>query len=300
MKFLSIFFFLVLFIPIKPFAQELNCNVTVVSPRVEATEKRIYDNMRKTIMEFMRNTVWTNDKFEPNERIECNVYITIEERVGTDKFRGNLQVQCVRPIFNSSYNSPIFNYLDKDLVFEYIEHQQIEYTPGSFSNNLSAILAFYSFIFIGLDYDSYGKLAGTPYLDKAQEIVNQAQGTEYPGWEAFTTKKNNRYWLINQLLDNPFRPMREVIYEYHRLGLDLMYEEPDKGRATISEALQDLRKVHRDEPNSFLMQVFFDAKREEIIKIFMEGTSSEKEDLLTLVKEIDAANSSKYSDKIKP
>jgi hypothetical protein len=279
--------------------QELNCNVTVVTDQLTTTDKRIYDNMREEITDFMRTTKWTEEEFLPFEKIECNLYITITERVSTDKFKATMQVQSVRPVFETSYNSTIFNFLDKDFSFEYIEFQPIEYTPSTFTNNLSSVLSFYAYMIIGLDFDTYSKQGGTKYLQKAQDIVNQAQGKDYLGWESNSTKKNNRYWLSSQYLSSSFQPLRQCMYSYHRLGMDKMAKTKEAARKVISESLQLLKDVNRDEQNSFWLQLFFTAKRDEIIKIYSDAAPAEISDLKALVNELDASNSSKYSDKLK-
>lgn len=279
--------------------QELNCNINVITPRIEETDKHLYDNMRQNITEFQKGRKWTEDEFLPVERIECSFYITIQQRTSTDRFKAQLQVTSVRPVFASSYNSAMLNHLDKKFTFDFIEFQPVEFIEGSFISNLSAVLAFYTYIILGLDYDSYSKYGGTAFYEKARGIVSQAQGKEFLGWDAMDSKKNNRFWLVDQLLDQRFRPFRECLYEYHRLGLDKMSSEPESARNQIMDALKKLKRVHRDEPNSFLLQTFFTAKREEIIKIFADGTSSEKNELLDLINEIDVANASKYREKLK-
>ncbi|MEA3495811.1 MAG: DUF4835 family protein [Bacteroidota bacterium] len=280
-------------------SQELNCNVTVVSKQIQSTDKHVYDNMREGIMEFMKGQVWTEDKYKPVERIECNYYIKIDDRPQTDKFKGNIQVQSVRPAFGTNYNSTVLNVLDKKITFDYVEFATIDFNEGSFTSNLASILSYYAYIILGLDYDSFSKYGGTPYYQKAQEIVNQAQGKGYEGWDAFSTEKNNRYWLVNQLLDPRFKPLREAIYIYHRNGLDKMTKEKEASRHAIGESLQLLKKVHRDEPDSYLLRQFLTSKRNEIIKIYSNATATEIDELKSLMKEIDPANYSKYSEKLK-
>ena len=280
-------------------AQELNCNVTVVTDQVSTTNKRIYDNMKEEITDFMRTTKWTDEEFLPFEKIECNLYINIVDPISIDKFRATIQVQSVRPVYETSYNSTIFNYLDKDFTFEYIEFQPIQYTSGSFTTNLTSVLAFYAYMIIGLDFDTYSKFGGTKYLQKAQDIVNSAQGKDYPGWESNSTKKNNRYWLVSQYLSSPFQPLRTCMYNYHRFGMDKMSKTKETARKVVTDALILLKDVNHEEHNSFWLQLFFTAKRDEIIKIYSEATPAEVTDLKTLVNELDASNSSKYTDKLK-
>ncbi|MBL6963273.1 MAG: DUF4835 family protein [Bacteroidetes bacterium] len=292
-------FFLLILFSVQLFSQELNVNVNVISPRVQSTDKHVYDNMRDGINEFLRTTVWTEDEFQANERIECSFHITISDRISTDRFKGKLQVSSVRPIFNTSINSPLFNFQDDNFVFDYVEYEKIEFVEGSFTSNLAAVLSFYIYYILGLDYDSYSRLGGSEYFKKAQSIVNIAQGKDYPGWDNFTTKKNNRFWLIDQTLDNIHKPLREINYSYHRLGLDIMYVEKETGRNVILEALEKLKKIYRDEPSSFLLSVYLSTKRSEIINIFTGATTAEKETMIDLAKEIDAAKSSDYSEKLK-
>lgn len=281
------------------FAQELNCNITVHDKQIESTNKHVFENMRKDVMEFMRNNNWTEITFLPEERIECNFYITIESTPSADKFEATIQVSSVRPIYGTNYNSPMMNHRDKDFTFEYVEFQKIEFQEGSFQSNLSSVLAYYAYMILGFDFDSYSKFGGTPYFLKAQEIVQQAQGKAPGGWDGFSTDKNNRYWLVDQLLDTRFKPLREAIYRYHRLGLDKLATEPDEARHEILDSLTKLKSIEKDEPNSYLLRVFLGAKRDEIIKIFKKATETEKQELLTLMKVIDGANVSKYSDGLK-
>lgn len=289
-----LFFVLFLFFSFVSAAGELSCNVTINTVSIQTTNKQVYESMRKSITEFLNNTKWTDDEFQNNEKIECNFYITINDNPTVNKYMATIQVQSARPVYNSSYNSSLFTHIDKDFAFEYIEFQAIEYTEGTVTSNLASVLAYYAFIVIGMDYDSYSKFGGTKYYQKAQEIVNQAQGREYNGWDAMNTEKNNRYWLVSQLLDKQFQPLRETIYQYHRLGLDIMYEKQEEGRNVITEALLVLRKVNKDEPGSFLMQVFFNSKRDEISKIYSNASPTEIDQIKELVKELDPSNSSKY------
>lgn len=279
--------------------QELNCNVTVHDKQVQSTNKHVFDNMREGIMEFMKNKSWTTDKFLAEERIESNYYFTINQVVTADVYEADIQISSVRPVYGTNYNSPMLNIKDAGFKFEYVEFQTIEFTEGSFSSELSSLLAYYAYIILGLDYDSYSKMGGTKYYQKAQEIVNQAQGRSSSGWDGSNMDKDNKYWLVNQLLDPTFKPLREAIYDYHRLGMDKLATEPDEARQKITEALLSLKKVHRDEPSSFLMQIFLTAKRDEIIKIYSKATQSEKDEILALMKEIDGSNYSKYSDGFK-
>lgn len=273
-------------------SQELNCKVQVLSQAVAGTDKSIFETLQTAIYEFMNNRKWTTESFKLEERIDCNILINITER-SADEFRGTLQIQSRRPIFKTSYNSVLLNYNDNDIAFRYLENQPLEFVENSNLSNLTSILAYYAYLVIGLDYDTFAPQGGTTYLQKALAIVNNAQGTDYTGWKAFDSDKN-RYWIINNMLDATFIPLRNAMYNYHRMGLDVMATNKETGRTAILESLEPLKKVHQTKPLSFSMQVFFNAKSDEIINIFSGAFSDEKSRIMNLVNEIDPTNSNKY------
>lgn len=274
-------------------AQELNCKVQVLSQQVQGTDKRIFTTLQTAIYEFMNNRKWTNDNFKNDEKIECSILINVTERPSVDEFKATIQVQSTRPIYKTSYNSTVLNFNDQDFQFKYLESQPMDFQDNMFISNLTSVLAFYAYMIIGMDYDTFSLNGGTPYLQKALLIVNNAQNTSEPGWRAFESNKN-RYWLINNMLDAPFVGIRECMYNYHRNGLDKMVESKDAARAAILENLLTLRKVHQTRPLSFSMQVFFNAKSDEIINIFKGGFADEKSKIITLLNDIDPTNSNKY------
>lgn len=275
------------------FAQELNCKVQVLSQQIQGTDKRVFTTLQTAIFEFMNNKKWTNDQFKLDERIDCSILINVTERPSTDQFVATIQVQSRRPVYKSSYNSVLLNYNDNDFQFTYLENQPLEFNENQFTTNLTSVLGFYAYLIIGMDYDTFSMNGGTTYLQKAQNIVNQAQNTSETGWRAFESNKN-RYWLINNMLDAPFINIRECMYNYHRKGLDEMVSNKEGGRANILEALESLRKVHQARPLSFAMQIFFNAKSDEIINIFSGAFSDEKSKVVTLLNDIDPTNSNKY------
>jgi len=275
-------------------AQELNCQVSVLTPQLQETNKQIYETMQSQIREFMNSRKWTGDNFENNERIECSITLTINERVNTDNFKATLQVQSRRPVYKSSYNSPMINHQDQEFNFRYVQDQILEFDENSIGTNLTAGLAYYAYIIIGLDYDSYSPDGGTPYFLKAQTIVSNAQQLNERGWKAFENQ-HNRFWLVENLLNGQFRPMRTCIYKYHRLGFDKMSTDIDGARATVFEALKSLRPVYDNKPGSFLMQFFFTAKSDEIVSLFKEGTPEEKTQVMQLLNLIDPGNIAKYN-----
>ncbi|MDD3875979.1 MAG: DUF4835 family protein [Bacteroidales bacterium] len=275
------------------FAQELNCNISVSAPQVAGTDRAVYETLQRDLFEFMNARQWTNYKFTMDERIEVNILITIQERVSADEFKGNLQIQARRPVFKSSYNTTLLNHIDNDIHFRYVEQQPIEFADNTHTSNLTSILAFYAYIVLGLDFDSFALNGGAPFFDKAQTVVITAQNAPEKGWKAFESQRN-RYWLVENLLNTQYAPVRECLYKYHRLGLDLMHENIETGRAAIIESLELLQRVHRQRPGSYLMQVFFSAKSDEFVNIFSEAPAMDKPRVVNILREIDPTNTSKY------
>jgi hypothetical protein len=276
------------------FAQELNCQVQVLSQQIAGSDKRAFEALQTAIFEFMNNRKWTNETFKLEERIDCSILINLTDKVSSDEYKGTFQVQSRRPVFKSSYNSVLLNYNDNDFQFKYVENQPIEFNDNSFTGNLPAMLGYYAYLIIGLDYDSFSLNGGTPYLQKALSIVNTAQDASEPGWKAYENNKN-RYWMINNLMDASFVPLRECYYTYHRKGLDAMVDNKEAGRAVIAESIESLKKVHAAKPLSFNMQVFFNAKSDEIINIFSGAFTDEKAKIVNTLNEIDPTNSNKYA-----
>jgi hypothetical protein len=274
-------------------AQELNCQVQISTQQVSGTDKRVYDNLKTAIFEFMNNRKWTNETFKNNERIDCSILINITERVAVDEFNATLQIQSRRPVFNTSYNSVLLNYNDDNVHFKYSEAVPLDFQETTYSSNLTSVLAFYAYMVIGLDYDSFSPNGGTPYFQKALAITNNAQGSDEKGWKAFDGT-NNRYWMIYNMMDAPFIPLRECMYNYHRKGLDVMYQNPEAGRAVILESISSLTKVHNIKPLSISLKIFFNGKADEVINIFSAAKPEEKTSILNVLNLIDLTNSNKY------
>jgi hypothetical protein len=277
-------------------AQELKCNVQVNADQVQGTNKDIFKTLQKAITEFVNNRSWTNNVFSNEERIECNMLFKIATYSAPD-FTGTLQIQVRRPVFNSSYNSTLLNYLDQNIQFSYVEFQSLDFNESSFSSNLTSLLAYYSYVFIGIDYDTYSYKGGNEFFSKAEIIMNNAQNATETGWKPNDgTSNKNRYWLIQNILEDRYNPVREFLYKFHRLGLDIMAEKPSEGRDEIAEDLQLLQQVYRDKPDPYmlLLQIVFDAKSDEFINVFSESFPEEKTRVSTLLKEIDPSNSVKY------
>lgn len=273
-------------------AQELNCTVNILTPQIQG-EKRIFETLQKSIYEFMNNTRWTKDIIKIDERIECSMQITVSNR-SNDQFTATIQVQSRRPIFKSSYNSVLLNYIDENFNFTYVEYQPLEYNDNAYISNLTSILAFYAYMVIGWDYDSYSPNGGTPFFQKAIGVVNNAQNDQgAKGWRSFESQRN-RYWMVNNLIDPVFAPIRDCYYKYHRLGLDVMQQNINQGRASIIESLNLIQKVQRERPAAFNLQLFFNAKSDELINIFSGAPPDEKNKVVTILSEVDPSNSNKY------
>ncbi len=276
-------------------SQELNCNVKVNADQVPNVNKRIFETLEKAIYEFMNNTKWTDDVFKPEERIECNILITVNSAINNSEFMATIQVQSTRPVYNTAYNSTILNYNDKNFQFKYVEFQPLEFSNTTFLSNLTAVLAFYAYYIIAMDYETFSLKGGTPYFQKAQNIVNLAQNTPEPGWKAFDAPdQNNRYWIVENMLNQYFEPIRFCLYKYHRLGLDIMAQDPEKARKEIFEALKLLEKVFDQRPGNFQLQMFFNAKSQEIINIFSKADPNQKQEVVQLLSKINPQNASKY------
>jgi len=273
--------------------QEFRCNVSVSSSRVEGTYKQVFESMRTDIYEFMNNRKWSDNVFTTDERIECTIFIQITEQVSSDEFKGTMQVQLNRPVFNSSYDSPLLNIKDNDLQFRYVEFQPMEFDETSNSNPLTNILAYYANVLLGFDYDTYSPLGGSAYFQKARDIVNRSQNAREKGWRAFEGNFN-RFWLIENLTNKAYGPFRELLYRYHRLGLDMMAEKPDIGRSEIADALKNMQRVYRAKPDTYVNRIFFDAKSDELVNVFSKGSTDEKGRVMVILTECDPSNAGKY------
>ena len=273
--------------------QEFRCNVSVSSSRVEGTYKQIFESMRTDIYEFMNNRKWSGNVFNTDERIECTFFIQITDQISADEFKGTMQVQLNRPIFNSSYDSPVLNIKDNEVQFRYVEFQSMEFDENSNSNALTNILAYYANIILGFDYDTFSPLGGSAYFQKARDIVNRSQNAREKGWRAFEGNFN-RFWLVENLTNKAYGPFRELLYRYHRLGLDVMAEKPDIGRSEIADALKNMQRVYRSQPDTYINRIFFDAKSDELVNIFSKGNNDEKGRVMIVLTECDPSNSGKY------
>ena len=274
-------------------SQEFFCNVEVSSQQVQGSDRRIYETMRSAIYEFMNNRNWTNYNFKSNERIECSMLINVTERPSPDYFRCDMTLALRRPVYNSTYNTVLFNYIDKDIEIEYIENQPLDFSLGTFSSNLTSLLAYYAYVMLGLDFDSFMLNGGNPYYEAAQNIVSTAQNSDYTGWKSSENTKN-RFWLLENITNPSYVGFRRFLYEYHIKGLDVMYEFPEKGRQAILTSLDYLQKIKQSRPGLLFLQIIADSKRDELVNVFSEGLSTEKSTAVKILNEIDPANAMTY------
>lgn len=273
-------------------AQELNCNININSDLIQGTNKSVFTTLQKSMYEFINNRKWTEMTFTPEERIECTMNITVKKVEG-DNFTAEILVQSRRPVYNSSYTTTLFNFKDNDFTFTYKEFDQLEWNPSVITSNLTAVLSYYAYIIIGYDMDSFSRLGGTSAFQAAENIVNMAQGINLSGWKAFESPRN-RYALVSNLLDEAFKPFRNYFYEYHRLGLDMMVDNPANARAKIVEGLHVLRDVNRARPSAVVISSFLDAKTDELMNIFSKGTEKEKMLVVEILSDVDPAQTAKY------
>jgi hypothetical protein len=296
----SLRFILLLFLglPLLVASQELNCAVQVLTPQIQTSDRRIFETLQTSVMEFMNNRKWTTVDFLNQERIDCSITITINERLSGDEFRATIQVQARRPVFKTSYYSPLLNFNDQDFAFKYAEFQPLEFNDNIYQGNLTSTLAFYAYIILGLDYDSFSMLGGTPYFQKAFAVASAAQSAPEKGWKAFESSKN-RYWLGENLLNDFFKPVRETYYRYHRKAMDILTEKPDDARKEIKECIELVRRVANDRPNSFLLQLYFNTKADELVNVFSKAFPDEKTQVVNALNEIDPANTNRYQNILK-
>jgi len=279
------------------FSQELNCNVQVSAQKVQGSNRTVFENMQRDIYEFMNNTVWTNHVYSYAERIDCNMLININDQISADEFNGTIQIQLRRPVFNTTYNSTVLNFIDNSFRFRYVEFQPLEFDPSTHRSSLVSVLAYYTYIILGFDYDSFSPKGGTEYFRMAEKIVTNAQNAPEPGWKPYDGSRNrNRYWLVKNLLDDEYSGARQFIYEYNINGLDRMESRTSEARASMVESLRLIQEVYRRKPDPFmyLIQIIVDARSDELINIFSESFPEEKSRVVQILTEVDPANKAKY------
>ncbi|WP_300665927.1 DUF4835 family protein [Fluviicola sp.] len=282
----------------KGYSQELNCQVSIVTnvkTEVTSAEKELFDQIKQVVTDLMNNTKWTDEKFKVEERINCQMQLQINT-INNGNFTGSIQVQSSRPVYNGSYNTTLFNFQDDNLEFSYTRNSVLLYAENQYRDNLSSLLAFYAYYIIALDFDSFSLQGGTKYFQEAQQIVTNAQTSTSKGWKSNETGKKNRYWLVENALQQLFEPLRECYYEYHRLGMDHLYDKPDDAKKAIYTALEKLSKIAAARPNSINIINFAYCKLNELKNLYSLSKPEEKTQIVTVLKKIDPANSTKYEE----
>ncbi len=292
----SILSLLLLLAPQRGEAQELKCTVTVNGGKIAGTNRGIFTAMQKAIGEFMNSTRWTKHVYGEGERIECSLVITLSEQSGPDEYTGSMNLQSRRPVYNSSYKTPLLNLLDNKVQFTYRENEALEYSEVAHLGNLTSLLAYYAYIILGYDYDSFSPMGGTPYFELAKRVVDNAQSAQEKGWKAYEGDRRNRYWTVEYLLGDKYRKLRRASYTYHRQGLDVMEANPANGRRSIMQCLRAIQGVRRSKPDSELLplSIWLHAKRDELVNIFGGAEGPEKKQAHDLLVDIDHKETEAY------
>ncbi len=280
-------------------AQELQVKVTINSSQVEGTDKSVFENLQQTLEQWMNDKQWTELQFQQNERINVNFNITVQKYdKGNNRFTCTAMIQANRPVYNSAYTTTLYNNKDGDFNFDFVQFDQLNFMEENIDNQLTALMAYYAYLIIGLDLDSFGPMAGTEVLRRCMNLTNNAQDLGFPGWKAFEDSRN-RFAIINDYLDEAMKPFRQMQYDYYRKGLDEMSNNAERGRGNISEALELLKQAHQDKPLSLLPQIWTDYKRAELAKIYIgKGTQKEKEAVYNILFNLNASQSNAW-EKIK-
>ena len=265
-------------------AQELNCQVTFNTDQIEGTNKQVFETLQQAVSEYMNTTVFTNAQFAANEKIDCRMFFTIKE-YKDDTFTGDLQVQSTRPVYNSSYTTTLINFKDTKLEFAYRENEPLVYSVNNMESQLTAILNFYAFLFLAVDFDSFAPNGGEPYFERLQQIVQMAQSSGERGWKAFEDTKN-RSAVLSGFTDAATSGIRKLMYDYHRTGLDNMSVSVDKGRAAITESLSEIEKIYKTSPMSVILSMFKDAKFDELVNIYSKAPAEERSKVYNLLQPI--------------
>lgn len=282
-----------LIVPALGNAQELNCRVAIDFTQVTVTDPSIFDEMESDLSEFINNRKWTDDNFELEERINCNLLMTITAVPTVGVYEATVQIISSRPVYGTEYETVVLNFADRDWTFNYLPSRPINYNENSFVDNISSLLAYYAYVIIGMDYDTFGELSGAKYFEEAFRIVNNAQQSNYPGWQQLGSNRN-RYWLIENLRNPALEPVRNALYTYHRKGLDIYREEPDEARNVIAYALQNIQKANRTRPRSILTISFMDAKATELAHIYSEGSPTVRKKAYGILTSIDPSKTDRF------
>lgn len=286
--------FLVISMASPAFAQDLNARVTVLAPKLQNVNKKIFDDLATAMKDFLNGRKWCADAVAPQERFECTFVFNATSYDNAGNWAGELQVQSSRPVFNSSYTTPLLSVNDKDISFSYTQGQTIDYTDQTFTSNLSSIMAFYAYIIIGMDYDSFSRYGGSSYFSLAQNVVNLAQTSNYKGWKAFDNNNVSRYWLSQNLNDKAYMPLRSLMYDYHRQGLDIMADNAGKGMKVILGLVPTLAQIDRTRIGAMFPLVFYTAKSDEITSILQKADTRDRLQAMNQLLQADPGDGNKY------
>ena len=275
-------------------AQDFQCQLSINSTAISGSNRNKFNTLQQELYKFVNDRKWCQYTLKTNERIECAIMIVLTGAQG-DTYTGDMTVQLQRPVFNTNYKSPVLNMKDNDIKFTYEEGTPLEYSENQNLSNLTSLIAYYLNIFLGLDFDTFSLNGGDPYFSLAQGVVNACQSATELGWKSYENAQRNRYWLMENLSNPTYSKIHDFLYKYHRLGLDMMSESVDVGRASILDAIRDLQKVNSQKSNLYIVQVMVQAKADEIVNIFKEASTVEKTEVIRLMKQIDPANSAKYN-----
>ncbi|MEP7321486.1 MAG: DUF4835 family protein [Saprospiraceae bacterium] len=292
MKLLSIAFLLIL--GFKAYNQELNAQVKVNTPKLQTVDPRVFRNLEDDIKKFMSTQLWTNDKFELHERIKCNFNLTIKEEVNSTTFKADLTISASRPVFGSTYESTLINYIDKNIVINYEPNRPLNYVQNVFSDRLTALLGFYANLIIGLDYDSFSSNGGSDYFLICQNILNTIPGNIVgEGWKP-SDDTRNRYWILENIMSPRLRAMRTAWYSYHRLGLDLMSQSPEEGKTAMAKAMESIDEGKRSYPAAIWLQMFIDAKANEVVDVFKKADKPQQQKIHAILNRLDPSSASRF------
>ncbi len=275
------------------FAQDFICQIMVNTSKIQTADKTRYETLQKDLYEFVNNRSWSNYQFRNEEKIECSIMITLDDPGSSNEMKGQMNVQLRRPVYKSSYNTVLLNYIDKDVQFTYVQNEPLEYVENTFTNNLTSLIGFYLNMFLGLDFDTFSQNGGSEFYQKANTIVNTCQNRAEPGWKSFENQRN-RYWMVENLQNSSYAKIREFLYRYHRLGLDAMADNVEQARQAITESLEVLQMANRERPGLFVISLLVQAKSDEIINIYSQANQTEKTKVIAIMRELDPANAAKY------
>jgi len=292
MKKIILFFFFIAVV-FQATAQDFQCAVSINSQKIAGTNYEKFNHLQQELYKFVNDRKWCQYTLKMNERIECSILINLESQIG-DVYKATMTLQSQRPVFKTNYKTTLLNFQDKSIQFNYVDGDPLEYAEGSSLSQLTSLIAFYLNLFLAVDFDSFSMNGGAPYFTKCQNILNLNQSAAEPGWKSFESGQNNRFWLMENFSNTAYSQFHDFLYQYHRLGLDVMADNPDAGRAVVLEAIRLLQQINKQRTALYLMTIFLQTKQQEIIEIFKEGTPSEKQQAVQIMKQIDPANATKY------